>query len=29
VDYFAKALPYKDQGVPSKIIVALRKAGLK
>ena len=29
VDYFAKALPYKDQEVPSKIVDALRKAGLK
>jgi len=29
VDYFTKALAYKDQGVPNKIIDALRKAGLK
>jgi adenylate cyclase len=29
VDYFAKALAYKDQEVPNKIIDALRKAGLK
>jgi len=29
VDYYAKALPYKDQKVTNDIIDALRKAGLK
>jgi adenylate cyclase len=29
VDYFAKALAYKDQEVPNKLIDALHKAGLK
>ena len=29
VDFWAKALPYKDQSVTDNLINALRKAGLK
>jgi len=29
VDYYAKALPFKDQSVNDRIVAALRKAGLK
>jgi hypothetical protein len=29
VDSFAKTLPYKDQSVTDRVVVALRKAGLK
>jgi hypothetical protein len=29
LDYFAKALPFKDQKITNSLINALRKAGLK